>query len=212
MPISLGPTAPIANYLRGVSLGTNNAKSRTFTVGGTAADGDYSLAVTYRGVAIGTATFTRADSEDNAGIATGLRAEWDAVAALAAVSAPAAGASTAVVIAWDDFGTDYRITATAPGGATLAVTAASHTLQEDAGQVFLVDTAVATQTVVLPPAASCHDGRSGQVMSFIGLGDADLVLDGSGSETIDGATTATTTDAYVGRTIWTDGTAWYTLT
>jgi len=101
----------------------STAQVSTFTVGGVEADGDYSIEVVnaWSGTSLGTATVTRAAAvpATNADIATAMRLAWDAVPALAAISAPAAGAAEDVEIAFDGLGNGYTFLITTPGGATL---------------------------------------------------------------------------------------------
>lgn len=77
--------------------------------------------------------------------------------------------------------------------------------------VVLADPSGGAITVNLPAVASVQPGRQYTVRTT-GTTNA-VTLDGSGSETIDGATTkALASGAIHGATIVSDGTAWYTVT
>lgn len=90
----------------------------TFTVGGTT-DGVYSIAVfhAWTDALLGTASYT-ASSDTASDIATGLRAAWDAVPALAAISEPAAGTGADVEITFDGPGNGYRFVLVAASSLT----------------------------------------------------------------------------------------------
>lgn len=86
------------------------------------------------------------------------------------------------------------------------VTTTSHTAANE--HVILVDddTAGAAVTVTLPAAS----GNSGLQYVIKKIGStANVVIDGNGSETIDGATTATLTTQYEVMTVICNGTAWF---
>lgn len=102
----------------------STAMTDQWTVGGTASDGTYSLSVVddFTGAVVGVASFERASAEDNDAIATALRAAWDAVPALAAISDPAAGSGAEIDITYDGLGNSYTITGVAPGSGTLTDT------------------------------------------------------------------------------------------
>lgn len=102
----------------------STAQNSTFTVGGTAASGVYSIAVynAWTNVLIGTASVTAdvpGTHADNDAIAAALRTAWDAVAELAAISAAAGGAGAVVDIDFDGLGNSYTFVLTQPGGATI---------------------------------------------------------------------------------------------
>lgn len=88
----------------------------TFTVGAASTDGVYSIEAinAWTGASIGTASFTASGDDDDA-IATGLRAAWDAVAELEAISAAAAGTGADVEITFDGLGNGYTFVLTSPG-------------------------------------------------------------------------------------------------
>ena len=90
----------------------------TFTVGGTT-DGVYSIACynAWTNALIGTASFT-ASSNTTGEIATGLRDAWDGVAALAAISEPAAGTGDDVEITFDGLGNGYTFVIVAASSMT----------------------------------------------------------------------------------------------
>ncbi len=193
------------------ALTENNAKERTYTVGGTASDGVYSLELLRYGVSVGTASFTAnaTGGDTNNDIATGLRAAWDAVAAIAAVTAAAGGAAAAVDLTFDGYGNEYTITSVAPGSGTLDQTAATHLLNPGTDSHVTVDTSNMAITVDLPPVASCHDGRNGLEYKVWCLSASnDVTIDGDGSETIDGAATDTVSGAYAAVTLLCTGSEW----
>lgn len=100
------------------------AQVSTFTVGGTATSGVYSIEVinTWTGGSLGTASVTAdvpGTHADNDAIATALRSAWDGVAALAAISASAAGTGADVEITFDGLGNNYTFVLTAPAPGTL---------------------------------------------------------------------------------------------
>jgi hypothetical protein len=90
----------------------------TFAVGGTT-DGVYSIAArnAWTDALIGTASYTASGDTAN-DIAAGLRAAWDAVPALAAISAPAAGTGADVEITFDGLGNGYTFTLVAASSLT----------------------------------------------------------------------------------------------
>lgn len=94
-----------------------------FAFGGTATDGTYSIAVrnAWTNALIGTATVVRAAGSPatNSDLATAMRTAWDGVAALAAISSPAAGAGANVDITFDGLGNGYTFTTSAPAPGTL---------------------------------------------------------------------------------------------
>ncbi len=76
------------------------------------------------------------------------------------------------------------------------------------GSFYTIDTTGGSVTVVLPLAAS----STGRVLSFKKTIAANsLILDGNGSETIDGATTKTATAQFAAYSIICDGTAWHAI-
>lgn len=99
------------------------AQVSTLTIGGTATDGTYSIGAvdTWTGALIGTAPVVRAGGtpSSNADLATAMRAAWDLVPALAAISAPAAGAGDDVEITFDGLGNGYTFVLIAPGPGTI---------------------------------------------------------------------------------------------
>ena len=111
--------------------GTASAQQvSTFTVGGTT-DGVYSIAAynAWTGALIGTASYT-ASGDAEADIATGLRAAWDAVPELAAISEPAAGAGAAVEITFDGLGNGYVFELAAASSMTEATPAFAQNVGE----------------------------------------------------------------------------------
>jgi hypothetical protein len=89
------------------------------------------------------------------------------------------------------------------------ITTTSDTLDET-HHVVLVDddTAGSTVTITLP-AASGLEGREYNIKK---LGStANVIVDGNGAETIDGATTATLTTQYESITVVCDGTSWWII-
>lgn len=94
-------------------------------------------------------------------------------------------------------------------GDTITITTTAHTV-DDNDKVILVDddTAGSTVTITLPPAASNH----GFIYHIKKLGTtANVVVDGDGSETIDGGTTATLTAQYESIMIVSDASSWHII-
>lgn len=88
------------------------------------------------------------------------------------------------------------------------VTTTSHTAADDGVILVDDDTATATVTVTLPAA----DVSDGLVYHIKKLGTtANVIVDGSGSETIDGGTTATLTAQYESIMIISDGSNWHII-
>ena len=77
------------------------------------------------------------------------------------------------------------------------------------GGVFLVDATGGAVTLTLPLAAAII-GRVISVKKIDASGNA-VTVDGSGSETIDGASTAVLTSQYDSVTVMTDGSEWFTI-
>jgi len=91
---------------------------------------------------------------------------------------------------------------------TKTVTTTSHTAADDGVILVDDDTAAATVTVTLPAA----DVSDGLIYHIKKLGTtANVIVDGSGSETIDDGTTATLTAQYESIMIVSDGTAWHII-
>jgi len=77
---------------------------------------------------------------------------------------------------------------------------------------FFVGNNTADQTLTFPTAAD-NIGRVITVIVSTDPGDQNFIIDGEGSETIDGATTKTTTDAAGSNYVLiSDGTAWWEIT
>lgn len=74
---------------------------------------------------------------------------------------------------------------------------------------LLVDATAGATTVSLPPAAT-YPGRV-YVIKKMDASANNVVIDGSGSETIDGAATKTTNTQYAGWQIQSNGTNWIIL-
>lgn len=91
--------------------------------------------------------------------------------------------------------------------AVRSVTAATTIVDSD--DLVLVDATSGAVTVTLPLAA-VNAGRRFTVKKTDASGNA-ATIDGNGSETIDGATTAATTTQYVAITVQSDGTAWWVV-
>jgi hypothetical protein len=90
-------------------------------------------------------------------------------------------------------------------GATLTADA---TLSGTDSAFHLVDTASGTVTVTLQPAAT----MTNKTLSFKKIVAANsMILDGNGSETIDGATTKSLSDRWSWVTIISNGTNWFIL-
>jgi hypothetical protein len=91
---------------------------------------------------------------------------------------------------------------------TTSVTATSYTvLAADACLLVDDDTAGGAVTIALLAASTAGDGYSIEIKK---LGTtANVILDGSGSETIDGATTATLTSQYEAVKLRCDGTSYH---
>lgn len=90
---------------------------------------------------------------------------------------------------------------------------ASFTIDETAGAstngcVYTCDSTSGSVTVTLP-LASASAGRVISVKKTVAANS--LVIDGNGSETIDGATTKTATAQYASYTIICDGSAWHAI-
>jgi len=96
----------------------STAQQTNFQFQGTPADGDYSIAVTdaWTGALVGTATVTRTGGTPaaNNDLATAMRTAWDAVPALAAISAAAGGSTNNVLIDFDGLGNLYTFEITDP--------------------------------------------------------------------------------------------------
>ncbi len=116
--------------------------------------------------------------------------------------------------------TDYVLTATATGvdwqenaakvaSAVVTVTTTSHTTDEDEYAMLVDDdTAGSTVTINLPAASTVTD----KVYNVKKLGTtANVIIDPNGTETIDGATTATISTQYVNLQFITDGSNWFIL-
>lgn len=102
-----------------------------------------------------------------------------------------------------------KINRLSPYHSSSPVTGTSVTLDEDDYYVLVDDdTAGSTVTVSLPAAAD----SIGIVYHIKKLGTtADVIIDGNGSETIDGMTTLTISIQYDSPMIYCDGTAWYII-
>jgi len=90
---------------------------------------------------------------------------------------------------------------------TTTVTTTTHTAADE--HVILVDddTAAAAVTVTLPLAATANT-----IYHVKKLGTtANVIIDGNGSETIDGALTAVLTTQYESIMLISDGSAWHVL-
>ena len=75
--------------------------------------------------------------------------------------------------------------------------------------LLLCDSTAGAVTVTLPPAALVP-GRI-YVFKRINAGANNVVVDGYGSETIDGATTYTLSSQWAGVTVMSNGTAWFII-
>ncbi|MEC9048873.1 MAG: hypothetical protein VYA51_12755 [Planctomycetota bacterium] len=93
----------------------------------TAAAGDWVLTVfnAWTGALVGTATYNAAGGAGPQGIATGLRAAYDGVAELAAITEPAAGVGAAVELTFDGLGNGYIVQLTPPAGGAATQTNAA---------------------------------------------------------------------------------------
>lgn len=93
-------------------------------------------------------------------------------------------------------------------GLTVTSVTASQTLTPDY-DVLLVDATGGAVTLTLPPAADA----TGHIIyaKKIDASANAMTLDGSGSETIDGAATKATTTQWVAYTIISNGEAWFIL-
>ena len=106
----------------------------------------------------------------------------------------------------DDAGTDHDLTAAGGAGSNLTVvtvTTTSHTAAAAQATMVDDDTAASTVTITLP-AGTANDQ---QVIKKLGS-TANVIVDGDGSETIDGATTFTLTAQYASLTLIWNGTEW----
>lgn len=98
---------------------------------------------------------------------------------------------------------------------TAAKTASFTAFADDATgspkNLYFCNTTGGSITVTLPTAASGAASR-GRVVTFVKMhASNNLILDGDGSETINGATTLTMTAIYDYRTIISDGTNWVVI-
>jgi len=92
--------------------------------------------------------------------------------------------------------------------ALTTVTGTTHTAASESTIICDDDTAGSAITVTLPAASTC----TGRTYSIKKVGStANVIIDGSGAETIDGATTATLTTQYESLTIQCDGTTWWVI-
>jgi hypothetical protein len=74
--------------------------------------------------------------------------------------------------------------------------------------LYVVDTSAGTLTITLPPAKEAK----GEWIVFKKIVAANtMTIDGNGSETIDGATTQSTTTQWSTLEIVSDGTSWYVI-
>jgi hypothetical protein len=80
----------------------------------------------------------------------------------------------------------------------------------DLGRVMVVDATSAAITANLPTAATAGDGFEVTIVKVDASANA-VTLDGSSSETINGATTFTLTARYDGVRVRSNGTAWYVV-
>jgi len=94
--------------------------------------------------------------------------------------------------------------------------APSITIDEDStlsrghgGHIIEVDTSGASVTVILPGVAIA---KGMEMVIWKSAAGNNLVLDGAGAETIDGATTLTGTAQYASICVVSDGTQWVSLT
>jgi hypothetical protein len=90
-----------------------------------------------------------------------------------------------------------------------SVTSTSVTLTDSDWMVMVDDdTAGGTVTVTLPAVAD----SKGNIYHIKKLGTtASVIIDGNGSETIDGATTQTITTQYVSIQVYCDGSEWFII-
>jgi hypothetical protein len=93
-------------------------------------------------------------------------------------------------------------------GPTTSVTAATHT-HADGERYLLCDTSSNAITVNLVAAATAGDGYRLDIKSVDATNN--VTIDGSGSETIDGATTAVLTTQYENISLVCDGSNWHIL-
>ena len=128
---SRNKTAMVQSSSAAMLAGTTmTAMTDQFTVGGTATSGVYSISVVddFTGAVVGVASVTAdvpGTHADHDAIATALRAAWDAVPALAAISAAAAGSGAEIDITYDGLGNSYTATLVAPAPGTLTNTGAT---------------------------------------------------------------------------------------
>lgn len=93
--------------------------------------------------------------------------------------------------------------------ATTVTSTAYTALVTDSNILVDDDTAGAQVTITLPAAATAANGFELVIMKIGGT--ANVVIDGSGSETINGVTTQTLTSQYESIKILTNGTAWFII-
>lgn len=80
---------------------------------------------------------------------------------------------------------------------------------EDGYDLFTADSTGAAFTITLPPAPK-HKGRAVYVKR-LNAGANNVTIDGSGSETIDGAANTVLTTQWESRTLFSDGSNWLIL-
>ena len=98
--------------------------------------------------------------------------------------------------------TGFELATVASGGYTYATTAVGYTETTTTGEKIVTVTATG-QTIVLPTAV----GNTAKLTFKFAIGGS-LIIDGAGTETIDGGLTATLTMQYESITIIPDGANW----
>lgn len=97
---------------------------------------------------------------------------------------------------------------TRTAAATIEAKSADYTVQlTDRGVLFVVDATGAARTITLPPVATAKEGFIVGVKKADSSGNA-VIVDGDGTETIDGATTRSLTSQYDAEWFVCDGSAW----